>query len=155
MARRPWITLSDDYDLSIFAKCMFPGYQSLRLVTRLESANTEVREYLNNVRFKRGWLTDINIRYNFSSPIRVDEITYDIARHLTTFFSLTKNVYDVFGDVYQNSTINEFIEQTISPLVRELTELEKSARKLMSFRVWPRRPILYKIDDRKQDPNKN
>lgn len=122
---------------------MFPGSQSLRYATRLESTLIEVQQYLFSVRFKRGWLTDINIRYNFSSPIRVDELAFDVERHQATLIALSKGAYDVFSDIYSNSTIDEFIEQIINPLMRELNELEKSARILMGIRVWPRRPIPY------------
>lgn len=146
MSRHPWITLPDDPDLSIFSKCMFPGSESLRLVTRLESSIAESREYLDNIRYKRGWLSANNIRHNFSSPIRVEELTFDIGHHLNSLFSLTRGAYNIFADIYPNSTIDEFVAQTITPIVRELTELEKSAGQLMSIRVWPRRPIPYTFD---------
>lgn len=145
---RPWLNLNEEPELAAFARCMFPGSSSLRYVTRLGSTIVEVQEYLLNVRFKRGWLTDINIRYNFSSPIRVDELAFDTARHQTTLSSLCRGAFDVFHDIYENSTIQELIEQTINPFVRDLSELERQARKLMEFRVWPRRPIPYVVDMR-------
>lgn len=122
---------------------MFPGSQSLRYATRLESTLIEVQQYLFSIRFKRGWLTDINIRYNFSSPIRVDELAFDVERHQATLIALSKGAYDVFSDIYSTSTIDELIEQIINPVLRELNDMEKSARILMGIRVWPRRPIPY------------
>lgn len=146
-ATRPWLNLNEEPELAAFSRCMFPGSPSLRYVTRLESSIVEVQQYLINVRFKRGWLTDINIRFNFSSPIRVDELIFDAARHQTTLASLSRGAFDIFQDVYENSTIREFVEQTLNPLIRDLNELEKSARTLIDLRFWPRRPIPYTSDD--------
>lgn len=144
---RPWLNLNEEPELHAFARCMFPGSPSLRYVNRLESSLVEVQQYLFNVRYKRGWLADINIRYNFSSPIRVDELVFDAARHQTTLLSLSRGAFDVFHDVYENSTIQEFVEQTINPFIRDLSALEAAAQTQTSRRVWPRRPFPYAIKD--------
>lgn len=136
---------------------MFPGSSSLRYVNRLENSLLEVQQYLLNMRFKRGWLTDINIRHNFSSPLRVDELAFDTSRHQTTLASLSRGAFDVFKDVYDNATISEFVEQTINPFLHDLHELDKSAQNLMNQRVWPRRPLpyaLYTNSNNNNDSNK-
>lgn len=139
--RRPWLNLNNDPELHSFTKCMFPGSQVLRYVLRVFAIHTEVRQYLENVNFKRGWLTPYNIKHNFSSPIRIEELASDAIRLHSTLKSVAKNAVDSMSDVYDQWTIDEFVEQTIDPLIKKLNSLQKHANQLMSIRAWPQRPL--------------
>lgn len=139
--RRPWLNLNNDPELHSFTKCMFPGSQTLRYVLRVFGVHTEVRQYLENVNFKRGWITAYQIKHNFSSPIRIEELISDAIRFDSSLKSLTKNAAESMNDVYDQWTIDEFVEQTIDPLIEELSLLQKHANQLMSVRTWPRRPL--------------
>lgn len=147
LARHPWIDLHHDSELNSFLKCMFPGSQVLRFVARLMSTTAETRQYLDDQKFRRGWLTPYNIRHNFTSPIRVEDPIGEAVRLETTLNGFIKNADDVMIDVYDKWTIDEFIEQTITPLIKELRKLIKSADQLMAIRIWPRRPIAYAMND--------
>lgn len=91
-------------------------------------------------------MTDYNIRHNFSSPIRVDELTMDATRLKNSLDTLTMNANEAMHDVYDKWTINEFIELHIKPLMVELGEIEKKGSILSKFRVWPRRPLPYRLE---------
>lgn len=142
-ARRPWIDLHHDADMTSFGKCMFPGSQTLRYALRLTSTLTEARQYINDMKYKRGWLTTYNIRHNFSSPIRVEELIGDAFRLESSLSSMAKNAVESMIEVFDKWTIDEFLEQTIMPVLEELQKMQKEADQLMSRRVWPKRPLPY------------
>lgn len=145
LLHRPWLELHQDPELSSFSKCMFPGSSIFRYVHHLTALVTETREYLDSLKFKKGWMTDYNIQHNFSSPIRVDELTVDATRLKNALSSLANNADEAMKDVYDNWTIKEFIELHIKPLIYELSQIEKKASTLTKFKVWPRRPLPYHL----------
>lgn len=142
-ARHPWIDLHHDSDLNSFSKCMFPGSQVLRFILRLTSTISEVRQFLDDQQFKRGWLTPYNIRHNFSSPIRVEEPMGEAVRLEATLNGFVKNADDIMIEMFDKWTIDEFVEQQMTPLIANLRKLIKNGDQLMTFRAWPRRPIPY------------
>lgn len=144
--KRPWIELNQDPDLAIFSKCMFPGSPVFRFTLHLTSITGEAREYLNALKTKRGWFTPYNVRHNFSSIARIEEVAMDVARLLGTVTSLVKNAEDAMADIFDKWTISEFIELHLSGLLGELREIEKQAKQMKSTKVWPRRPLPYHRD---------
>lgn len=142
-ARRPWIEMNHDPELHAFAKCMFPGSQTMRYVLRLVAMVTEARQYLDSLNTKRGWITAYNIRHNFSSPSRIEDLIDDAVRFEASLTSLAKNAAEKLIDVYDKYTIDELIEQTILSLMDELQKIQAHAKKLIAVRVWPRRPLPY------------
>lgn len=140
---RPWIDLSHDAELKSFRKCMFPGSQTLRYAFRLVNVITECKQYLDNLNYKRGWITAYNIRHNFSSPIRVDELIGEAVRFDASLTAIAKNAAESLLEVFDKWTIDEFIEQTIMPLLDELQKMQDHAKQLTAMRVWPRRPLPY------------
>lgn len=152
---RPWLEMGRDPELLTFAKCMFPGSQTLRYVIRLTNSITDARHYLENVNYKRGWLTAYNIRHNFSSPIRIDELISDAVRLEAALTALAKNAADSLIDVFDKWTIDEYIEQTIMPMLDELQKLQEHAKQLMAMRVWPRRPLPYYLTKNAHEKRNN
>lgn len=146
LLHRPWIELNHDPDLSSFTKCMFPGSPIFRFVHHLASIATEAREYIDSLKFKKGWLTPYNIRHNFSSPVRVDELIEDAMRLKNSLTTLTINAEEAMHGVYDVWTIKEFIELHIKPLMDELNKIERNGNDLTKFRVWPRRPLPYQLE---------
>lgn len=142
-SHRPWLEMTHDPDLATFAKCMFPGSQTLRYIIRLKGILTDARQYVNDVNYKRGWLTTYNVRHNFSSPIRIEELMNDAIRFDASLTALTKSATESLIDVYDKWTIDEYIEQTVVPLLHELRKLQRHGNQLMALRVWPRRPLPY------------
>lgn len=146
LLRRPWIDLHQDPELNSFSKCIFPGSPIFRFVHRFTVIATETREYLDSLKFKKGWMTDYNIDHNFSSPIRVDELTVDASRLKNSLTTLVKDAEEAMHDVYDNWTIKEFIELHMKPLIHELDKIEKKGSILTKFKVWPRRPLPYHLE---------
>lgn len=142
-SRRPWIDLNHDPNLNAFGKCMFPGSPALRLILRIVSTTTEVRQYLDDLHYKRGWITSYNIRHNFSSPIRIDELISEAIRFDASLSALIKNTEESLSEVFDKWTIDEIIEQNITPILNELRIIERDAKQLMSRRIWPQRPLPY------------
>ena len=60
--KRQWIDLGQDPNLTTFSRCMFPGSILYRYIQRLASLTLETQEFLDSIKYKRGWLTDYNIR---------------------------------------------------------------------------------------------
>lgn len=146
LVHRPWMELHQDSKLTSFAKCMFPGSPIFRFVHHLTAITSEAREYIDSLKFNRGWMTEYNIRHNFSSPIRVDELTVDASRLKNSLETLASNAEEAMQDVYDKWTIKEFIELHIQPLMDELKKVEQKGDILSKFRVWPRRPLPYQLE---------
>lgn len=138
---RPWMELHQDPELNSFSKCMFPGSPIFRFVQHLTSTATEAREYLESIKFKTGWMTTYNIRHNFSSPIRVDELIVDAMRLKNSLSSLVNSAEEAMHDVYDNWTVQEFTELHLNPLIDELSDIVKKGSILTKFKTWPRRPL--------------
>jgi hexosaminidase len=100
--RHPWLELQKDPTLSSFTRCMFPGSPVFRFIQRLSSTSVEAKEFIDNVKLKRGWLSDYNIRHNFSSATRVDELLEEEPRLMTSVTNLAKNAVDAMFDVYDH-----------------------------------------------------
>lgn len=79
---------------------MFPGSPLFRFILRITTIKTEIYQYLDNVRTKRGWMTNYNIQHNFSSPLRVEELITDATRYLNALHNLSKNAADAMNEIY-------------------------------------------------------
>ena len=75
-----WLDLQKDPSLGAFSRCMFPGSSIFRFIQRLASLNSEAREFIDTIKYQRGWLSAYNIRHNFSSPTRILELLDDQPR---------------------------------------------------------------------------
>lgn len=146
--RRSFIELNQDPEMRSFARCIFPGSPIFRYMHHVTSITTESREFIDSLKFKKGWMTDYNIRHNFSSPNRVDELTAEAIRLKNSLSSLATGTERPFRDVYDNWTIGEFVEQHVNPLIYELNEIEKRGNMLMKIKVWPRRPLPYHFEQK-------
>jgi hexosaminidase len=52
-----WLDLQKDPNLAAFTRCIFPGSNIFRYINRLSSLATEAREYIDSVKYSRGWLS--------------------------------------------------------------------------------------------------
>jgi hexosaminidase len=87
------------------------------------------------------WLTDYNIRRNFSVPFRVDELMSEENRMYHNVLSMVQSIQESLGDIFDKYTIAEWIEQKLYPTVLRLEELQKASQRLKSLHTWPRRPL--------------
>lgn len=88
--------------MSGFSRCMFPGSPVFRFIQRLSRITKEANEYIDQVKHQRGWLTDYNIRHNFSSVLRVSGILDEESRILMSVTNLAKSAVDAMYDVYDH-----------------------------------------------------
>lgn len=117
--RRPWLDFHQDPDMSFFAWCMFPGSTLFRYSHRLLTAVAESKDYVENIKYKRGWLTDYNIKHNFTSPVRVAELVEHATKLKGSLITLAKNASDVMMDIYDKvSRNNDFWPKIILFIVR-------------------------------------
>lgn len=141
--RHAWVELHKDSALSMFSRCMFPGSVIYRFMLRLMTLITEAKEYIDEVKNRRGWLTEYNIRHNFSSGTRVDDLLGEDYHLLNSITNLARNAASTFADVYDHWTSGEFIEQRIYPILAELKNLERIGESLKKRKTWPQRPLPY------------
>ncbi|XP_034234108.1 hexosaminidase D-like, partial [Thrips palmi] len=132
---------SDPFLWDMFNRCSFPGVSFFRLTYRLHNAQREVRDYLHSVTKAKGWMTDYNVRHNFTSPLRIDELMMEQPRVYHSLVQLAHNANDALRDVFDAHTIAEWVEQRIYPDIKRLEQLAKDAAALKARKVWPRRPL--------------
>lgn len=138
----PFINLDTDPHLwDKLGRCMFPGSPIFRLMYRLQSAEMEALEYLRTTKRNKGWLTEYNIKRNYTLPLRVDELTSELPRVYHGLVALIRNAFDAMNDIYDYYTITEWIEQRIYPYVIEIENLQNVTAKLKEVNVWPSRPL--------------
>ncbi|KFB51952.1 hypothetical protein ZHAS_00020120 [Anopheles sinensis] len=138
-----WLELHKDSLMISFSRCMFPGSMIYRFMLRLTSVMAEVDEYSDGIKQRRGWLTDYNIRHNFSTGARVDDLLSDNYRLLNSVSNLARNAASTLAEAYDHWTYGEFIEQRIFPMMEELKRLERAGDGLKKRRYWPQRPLPY------------
>ncbi|XP_058059738.1 hexosaminidase D [Anopheles bellator] len=138
-----WLELHKDSLMVTFSRCMFPGSMIYRFMLRLTTLVAEANEYIEDTKQRRGWLTDYNIRHNFSSAARVDELLGENYRLLNSVSNLARNAASTLAEAYDHWTYGEFIEQRIFPILEELKRLERAGDGLRKRRVWPQRPLPY------------
>jgi hexosaminidase len=138
-----WLDLQKDPNLGAFSRCMFPASSVFRYLNRFSILATEAREFMDSIKYSRGWLSDYNIRHNFTSPTRVLELLEDQPRILASLINLARSLAESMDEIYDHFTIGEFFEQRVYPLVNELKNLEKVGESLRMRRIFPVRPLPY------------
>jgi hexosaminidase len=139
---QPFINLdADPYLWDKLGRCMFPGSPFFRLTYRLHTMENEVEEFIKSTKRSKGWMTDYNVRHNYSLPLRVDELSGDLPRiyHGTT--SLVRSAVDAMADIFDNYTISEWIEQKIYPYIIYLEKIQNESIALKSVNHWSARPL--------------
>jgi hexosaminidase len=132
---------ADPYLWDKMAWCFFPGSQMFKLTRNLENVQVEVSNYLSKSQVEQGWMTDYNVRRNYSSPMRVEESMEDMPRVHFSVTNLIRHAQSALGEVYDDFTVGEWIEQKIYPMLTELAKMKKNAASLKKEKHWPSRPL--------------
>lgn len=140
---RPWIEFQTLNHNHIFQTCSYPGSAVYKYMLQLFEKLHEVANYLTHVQTRSAWMSDYNVRHNFSSPIRVRELISSTPHYIEDLSYFARQAHKVFDDIFDEHTIAEFIEQNIYPLMEQLHKHEESGRALLTRKTWPRRPIPY------------
>ncbi|XP_030749935.1 hexosaminidase D-like isoform X1 [Sitophilus oryzae] len=138
----PFLNLEGDPKMwEKLSRCMFPGNGFFKLMYRLHNIENEAKEYIDMATKHKGWLTDYNAKYNYSLPLRVEELTQDLPRVYHGMVSLARNAADSLNGLVDNYTISEWIEQRIYPYMVELEKIQNKSTNLKGVNYWPARPL--------------
>ncbi|CAD6991733.1 unnamed protein product [Ceratitis capitata] len=141
---QPWIELHpNSHHSQLFSSCTYPGSMIYKFALRLFDKLTELQNYLVHVRDRSAWMSDYNVRHNFSSPLRVHELTFNTPSYINELSTMAREAHEVMFEVFDEYTITEFVEQNIYPTIASLQRQLEVGQKLMQRRVWPQRPLPY------------
>lgn len=121
--------------------CFFKGAPIFKLTHNLATVQNEVSQYLQKYSAQEGWLTEYNMRHNYSSPFRVNEGLDEHARISYLVNALIKQAQTSLTEVYDEYTVSEWIEQKVYPLYKDLNDFKVRAESLKLRSTWPRRPF--------------
>lgn len=132
------------------SRCFFPGSNFYKLLYRLHSTERDVADFLKTVTQSKGWMTEYNVRRNYSSPLRVDELMLEQPQMLHSLASLARHAREALEDIFDPYTIAEWVEQRIYPDLKRLEQFAKDGESLKAVRFWAPRPLpplqdLYKL----------
>jgi hypothetical protein len=88
------------------------------------------------------------VKYNESSSFRLEEPRSQAEGYLESLRSAELGVQETMAKYFDQFVIDEWIEQRISPLKRQLKDLLKNIRDLSKRNTWDRRPFKIRL---KQD----
>ena len=106
-----------------------------------ETSIAQVHEFVHVTTERKGWLTDFNLRHNFTSPARIDELVRDLAYHAGSLHTLAKQTMETLKPVFDAHTISEWMEQKLLPLFKLLDHIQTAAQQLRARKYWPTRPL--------------
>ncbi|CAG9857819.1 unnamed protein product [Phyllotreta striolata] len=121
-------------------KCTFPGGDVLENLIRFQQLRQEFEAIGDKSRFK-GWLSEYNVKQCFSNPIYVESIMNSIGRIRDDVFELKLDLSESLGTIYDEFTVREWMDTYFVPFEDQLEILWKAKSKLLTTRVWNRRPL--------------
>lgn len=95
-------------------------------------------------------MTEYNVRRNYTSPLRVDELVQEQPHMHHSLATLARHARDALHDIFDAYTIAEWVEQRIYPDLKRLETFAKDGEALKAVRYWAPRPLpplqdLYKL----------
>ncbi|KAK2579278.1 hypothetical protein KPH14_008237 [Odynerus spinipes] len=120
--------------------CGFHGAAVYAITLRLYSLIQEISKMEQDNIFK-GWLKPYNLKYSFSSPSHIERIIGELDRHKMEIMYIEKEMRTAMEDIYDNYTIQEWLETYVTPLNEKVTQLYEAEEKILEKNTWPRRPL--------------
>ena len=124
-----------------WTKCSYHGVLVYAATLKLFSIQQEIARMKQDNTF-RGWLTPYNTKYSFSSPSHVERAVADLDRFKMEILYLEKEVRVVMESIYDNYTIQEWLETHLLPMNDEIEKIWEAKEKILERETWPRRPLL-------------
>ncbi|XP_068155370.1 hexosaminidase D [Drosophila tropicalis] len=138
----PWLELHPNaHHSQLFAVCTYPGHLIYKYALRLYGKLQEISTYLQQTREHSAWLSDYNVRHNFSSPLRVRDLILHTPRLIEEMRSMVGEAQQLMWEVYDEYTVSEFVEQHIYPKIEALHRQLELGEMLLQRRTWPQRPL--------------
>ncbi|KAL5274043.1 hex-4 family protein [Megaselia abdita] len=142
-----WLDLTPSiHHCQLFFTCAYPGGNVYKYVHSLFEKLTEINNYLVHVRDQSAWMSDYNVRHNFTSTLRVRDLTAHNDRFIYELTAMGRKAYVIMRDIFDEHTISELVEQKIYPLVLKLKTHSDEGQYLLQRNVWPQRPLPYTRD---------
>merc|ERR1719433_671808 len=135
------ISLDQDPHQFDLRRCKFPGAKIFGAVGSLIRYKAEVEALVTISRETQGWLTNYNIRHNYTSPWRLTEVLSGHTELLKSLIQYKDKTSKVLSTVFDKATVDEWVEQNIRPLQEKTEKLLQVVDKLTARNTWPRRPI--------------
>ncbi|CAK9805981.1 Hexosaminidase D [Anthophora quadrimaculata] len=123
-----------------WTKCSYHGISIYAAILRLFSLTQEVTKMEQDNTFK-GWLKPYNLKYSFSNPSHVETAVAELDRHKMEIMYIEKDIKSAMESMYDNYTIQEWLETYIAPLNEKFNQLWMAKEKILEKNVWPRRPL--------------
>uniref|UniRef100_A0A2P2I5C7 beta-N-acetylhexosaminidase n=1 Tax=Hirondellea gigas TaxID=1518452 RepID=A0A2P2I5C7_9CRUS len=126
--------------LDFVNKCEFPGSNFYEIAQRLHILKRDIDKMLQNSHVT-GWVSEYNIKHNYASPQHVEQGFQDLSMMLYEVQKLKTDSEKVLGEIYDEHTVHEWLEQNLLKTLKDLTSLHKSCIRLLEMTHWPRRPL--------------
>ncbi|GAB6020255.1 hypothetical protein CHUAL_002973 [Chamberlinius hualienensis] len=145
MRSQKYMTFIDlDQDPYLWDKmswCFFPGVTFFKVTEKLENLRKVIKDFVNDETVKKAWLTDYNLRHNYSSLQRIENSMSNFPFIYPDVETLLRHARDTLREVFQESTVAEWIELHIYPMLQTLDKIKKSAETLKAVDSWKVRPL--------------
>ena len=103
------ISLEQDPHQFELRRCKFPGAKIFGAVGSLVRYKTEVEALDTISRETQGWLTSYNIRHNYTSPWRLNEVLNGHSDLLTSLNQYREKTSRTLATVFDKSTVRFYI----------------------------------------------
>ncbi|XP_014613036.1 PREDICTED: hexosaminidase D-like [Polistes canadensis] len=123
-----------------WTRCGFHGSAVYAVTLRLHSLIQEINK-MHQENIYKGWLKPYNIKYKFSSPSHIERIIGDLNRYKVEIMYIEKDFRTAMEDIYDNYTIQEWIETYVTPINEEITQLHEAEEQILEKNSWQRRPL--------------
>ncbi|XP_057654809.1 hexosaminidase D-like isoform X2 [Diorhabda carinulata] len=122
-------------------KCTFPGGEIIENIIRFQQLKQEFESIIENSKVK-GWMTDYNVNHCFTNIYFVETVTTPLGKIKQDLFEVKALLEVSLSDIYDEFTVNEWIETYVKPLDRQVNNLWDAKMKLSSKKNWDRRPFV-------------
>ncbi|XP_059469546.1 hexosaminidase D-like isoform X2 [Neocloeon triangulifer] len=121
-------------------RCNYPGSEVLEAVLRLKAMKKELAK-LQEESTVKGWMTDYNLKHNFSSPTYVEHATAELDRFRAELLYIERDIRTSMSSVYDRYTAEEWVKTNIRPIGENLQKTFDARERILSKEDWPRRPL--------------
>ncbi|KAL5022912.1 hypothetical protein ScPMuIL_002067 [Solemya velum] len=119
--------------------CKFPGSELYYDLLKLWALR-EVYDYSKGM--LSGWVSDYNMKYQYSSPYQVKRLIEKLTNFSQNFATLEIDLNYHLKEIYGVPTIQEWMDVNIKHFVSEISSYGEKLQYLLRPKVWPKRPLL-------------
>ncbi|XP_078692347.1 hexosaminidase D-like isoform X2 [Branchiostoma floridae x Branchiostoma belcheri] len=105
----------------------FPGGKVFQAVHVLVNLDADYIDFLNGDRYT-GWMTDYHVRRNFTNPCHLEFIIHVASRLQEEFTKLHREMDSALSEVYDPSTVEEWLEVHFKSPIDKLSEILGTAK---------------------------